>query len=47
MTYDFVSRDYPLKKELFLTDATDPKKTIVLPISEIKKIEIHLKHLHL
>jgi hypothetical protein len=24
MTYDFVIRDYPLKKELFLTDATDP-----------------------
>ena len=24
MTYDFASRDYPLKMELFLTDATDP-----------------------
>ena len=25
MTYDFVSCDYPLKMELFLTDATDPE----------------------
>jgi hypothetical protein len=25
MTYDFVSRDYPLKMELFLTDAKDPE----------------------